>query len=543
MKNAKEWVRGLPLADPGDAAKSLIAKLEEWNRQTVPPKQRFVALEALTGTASRILDTLRRNLRDVTFPLASRSFSVAESCDTLCCMLVEGYEKVVSDCEAGERIRIGARFVSLWQVSAQRVFYHARTLVGERKRLNMRSDDGLWSRLHGLYRLSRREGVESNLLPLPSGDKGRASIEMLYKQALLLYLIPFQELRYEQRREIEETLSVWADLLRVRECDATEKEDTVDFVIDYFQDQGPIRFAGNCGKEGEGQWLLLDVRRLLLRLKRLRRRANEASTPRVVLDDDLTASARTLAVLSRACKPDVSRKEERFAVDEPVEVFFTFSGMHYHLASAPDADEEEAIEYSHLIVDSVHNENGFSSLRPISREAFCPPAQARDISDHGIRIEFASSAELAIRVGDVAAVRRIDESLPRIGQIRWLEVIGSGKMAAGIAFWCGRPRRATLAAKSSDGNKAMLPAVLGLHLKSGKTLLAVSYIPGIHKKRLNLVVDGHRLPIKLDRRPVESSQAFAAYPFSIPAGWENGRQRMIEGLSLEALDRLLKLSH
>jgi hypothetical protein len=216
--------------------------------------------------------------------------------------------------------------------------------------------------------------------------------------------------------------------------------------------------------------------------------------------------------------------------------------MHYHLASSLD-DQQEAIEYSHLIVDSVHTETSFTSaLKPVPREAFCPPARALDISDHGIRIEFSSSSELAIKVGDVAAVRRADEGLPRVGQIRWLQVIEAGKMAAGIAFWCGMPRRATLAAKSSDGNKAMLPAVLGRHLKSGKTLLAVSYIPGIHRKRLNLVVDGHRLPIKLDRRPTESSQAFAAYPFAIPAGWANGRQKLIEGLSLEALDRLLKRS-
>ena len=536
MKSAKEWAKGLPLANPYEAGRQLIVQIEEWNQQLgVTPRQRFAALEAIAEVLLGVLDSLDRDLVDVAFPLRTRQQKAADLGDHLRSLTIEGYELVLSAAEppAGA---LGRHFATLWSQAAQRTLFYAVPLLGMRKRLNLRVTDGVWVRLHSLYRLALMHQVEGLRIALPLPRKGRKSVGQIYREGVLLALLPIHEIRRELRQEIENTLALWGEQLVVCATDHLPPHAHVDFVVDFTRDQGPIRFGGDLAECRNENWLAIDAGGLGRFLRRLTKQ--EGGTAELVeLGQHYgQVSRRTLNALTRAYRPPAKRCEERVAVQERAEAWITFGAVHHRL---PGGVQEEAIDYT-----LPEEQRRFLCADPDRRWGmFCLPVELLDLSTHGLRMELDGGYELSLRVGDLVGVKRKQGQEPLIGHVRWLEVLGGTRIAVGLFVWCRAPRKALLVTKAKDRSKVTLPALVCEHARSGQTLLIAPYISGIRKKRLNLLMQGKRLPLRLRGRPVEYSQVFAAYEFSIPMDWEQGKQRQLTDLSLGKLDRLLQLAN
>lgn len=543
MKNATAWVQALPVANPLDACAQLISNLEALNRESTPPRQRFALLEEVSRPAVDVLTGLERSLVDVSFPLRVRQQATAEKADSLRSLLFEGYEQVFSDADPPEDRLLLRHLPGLWSHAAHRMMFYALGLLRERQRLIARNDDGLWARVHGAFRLLLQKKVHHQRYPILGVNEGKKSIELLYKEVLLISLIPLQEIHRDQREEITHNLGTWADRIKLLEGDTGEHKTSIDYIVDFYKDQGPLRYGGEGGSCPREQLLLLDTSRLAAYLRaQTRDRQQQMPSPQRL-------SMRTLELLGKVCKPGGGRQANRKAVREPLDVYFSFVGAHYHLQEESEDAGGAASNLpagEHIDLADLNPGQRFVANSPSNRAAsmavFHPDAEVLDVSTSGMRIEFDSGQHLSVRVGDIVAVRRDAAESAQIGQVRWLEIIAGSRLSAGIHFWCRKPQPVTLILRGSDGTRSSLPAILGEHIPTGKLLLVVSYLPGIQKKRLNLIKSGGRLPIKLARRPLEYSQAFAAYEFGIPSGWRDGRHQQITNLSLRGLDALFRKS-
>ncbi len=174
----ESWLERLPSAQPGEAARALVAQLAELRKANLTVRSRLKLLELMRDKAESLLPDIEQRLGGASLPLAPALQQAVIDGNNLLKALALGYA-MVADAVCGKWSGRGFQKPLLLAVS------QALRLNGRRLELAYaayaRGSRSAWTELHRLYRLARAAGAAS----MPA-ENAAESPERLYVNALLL---------------------------------------------------------------------------------------------------------------------------------------------------------------------------------------------------------------------------------------------------------------------------------------------------------------------------------------------------------------------
>lgn len=348
----EEWLRQLPVANLGETSRRLYNALREVNRLEAPAAKRLAFLEQVRPTHTYVLDGLRKHYVNRDFPLPDKSRRVAQLVLALLNELAIGYQVVLE--QRGSGIR------ALSKRQQGEAFHRAVSTLGallvEGYLIYEPSPQGVWRRLHTLFRVAGEEGLDGfRCRDDQLGPEGEdTSVTEVYLQTLLTAATgPFRMHQGEAARihALMKRLAPAAEL-----CPSTdERAARAIFRVDTGSDHGPVPiFRDDGGSDAQQRVLLTD--KVLDALERGRApRGRGLLRRRPSLEVDEALQERVMLALGEAPR----RQHSRLPAASPVQVVLGLSHVHRMLVEqlGLDLDGQQGID-PHFTSREVQKESG-----------------------------------------------------------------------------------------------------------------------------------------------------------------------------------------
>ncbi|MBA1149033.1 hypothetical protein H0Z60_18435 [Ectothiorhodospiraceae bacterium WFHF3C12] len=255
-RSVEEWLRQLPVANLGETSRRLYNALREVNRLEAPAAKRLSFLEQIRPTHGYVLEGLRKHYLNRDFPLPEKNRRVAQLVMALTNELAVGYQIVL------EQRGNGMRGLSRRQ---QGLAFHrtAKTLGAlliEGYLIYEPSPQGVWRRLHTLFRMARAEGFDRFACrdELLAPESEQTTVAEAYLQTLLTAATgPFRMNQGEAAR-IDKLMEQLAPAAELFPSDDERARQAI-FRVDPDSDHGPVPvFRGDNGAEPSQLALMTD---------------------------------------------------------------------------------------------------------------------------------------------------------------------------------------------------------------------------------------------------------------------------------------------
>ncbi len=191
-RRVQEWLRQLPLADPQESCRRLLALVQTSNRAAVDATTRYRFADAIHETVGFGTRALIKGISHRGFPLTVKALQQADLCNSLLRSFADTYKLIVVDAIAGGRSER-----KLLAASLQHALQQLGRLLLDHYVLYAPPSDGLWLDLHRLHRIA-----EDHELLTPAAASRRAPIGSrigeLYRQSLLVSLANPYRLRRDE---------------------------------------------------------------------------------------------------------------------------------------------------------------------------------------------------------------------------------------------------------------------------------------------------------------------------------------------------------
>ena len=205
------WLSELPQANAEDSLQQMLQVLFVQNRTGLESMNRLSLMELYLKPVLNIVEALAQSYAQASFPLSERQTLLANSTQSLCLELINGYKIVVNDFIVDDRIESNkVEFVLAVQRSVDvlgRVITSAYSVYRD-------PPLGAWRELHQLYRISEVHGILNHPVTEPVGDGGgdeSISIDESYHRALLIGACnPYHLLQGECERLFKLVRPSWA---------------------------------------------------------------------------------------------------------------------------------------------------------------------------------------------------------------------------------------------------------------------------------------------------------------------------------------------
>lgn len=165
-------------------------------------------------------------------------------------------------------------------------------------------------------------------------------------------------------------------------------------------------------------------------------------------------------------------------------------------------------------------------------------AEVRDRSNFGLQLKIVLPGTLKLGVGDIIGLREHGAAPPAVCMVRWIRETEARHLIFGVERIAEQARAVTLAVASKQLISRNLPAVVGRHPRSGKTLLVLPFIQDVRQTPLLLECCKRELPIALAGPPAEAGKGFEAYEFGVRKAGELVPDPKAPLFSVEILDGL-----
>lgn len=195
-KAVRNWLNHLPLANPAATSRQLLDALMVINRMRIDAQQRLDAIELLRGPALQVVGAVDRQILLETFPLAPARQQQARMAQDFERELALAYEQALHDfcAPSGKVPFLKGKSVAL---AAVRALQHYGSLLGKAYALYHTPPQGIWLRLHDIYRAAAALRLDDKAAADPNLGGAELSPRHAYAHALLLALSnPY---RYTQR--------------------------------------------------------------------------------------------------------------------------------------------------------------------------------------------------------------------------------------------------------------------------------------------------------------------------------------------------------
>ncbi len=423
----RAWLDGLPLADPPQASRLVLAALRRLQNQAPGARELFRALECLAPVVLALVAALARQYSGRPLPLGQRERTLVELSSRLQLEMAQAYQEVL----AGSSRVFGPRWRRLVTTSLHRLFRLRSNILCNYRLCYLPYPPGVWKQLYWYYRLAEEHDLLGAKVAEP-GSGRRTTVGLEFRRLLLLAMLSPNHLGYEAMEVVYRHLPHWAGLLVLQ---PPRQGGGGTFAIDLEGDEPPQHPPE--GEVAPARWRCLDTRALVDDLSRRLVRPDDG------VPEDVLRSL--LAGWDRPPERSGSRRRTHSAVD----VVTGVTAIHHVLAGgrplAPateDGDEEEVSMIPAGTVPGWH--------APARSDAFgFFPATLLDASHGGYCLSLRPGEAGPLRLDELVALRDPRGGQWVLGQIRWMQAVDEDRLRTGVMLLsrqalpvCARPAEA-----------------------------------------------------------------------------------------------------
>jgi len=532
--NLKRWVTTLKQHELGESTRQLYERLKMTNRVELAPRVRFDWLDSLNEPLQIIVAGLRAHYQNKPFPLSEKAMAVAQLANALHEEMILAYRRILSSPPDTSLLgRSNDR--SMRQIACYRLFAHAGEMLSNYQMMYTPAPPGMWRHLHAYYGRIRSQGWADTPI---SGVAAPATIEYLYRKALLLALVPAQLVPVREWQKIEGNIDTWVarlPLLDARQRTSAHAQYCIRFELD-----APIagvtdKCCSACNTRVSG--VLLDTAPLITELEHYLASNTEVSKTD---SDEKRLAPETIQMLLRAWRIPEAPREARTPVDLPLTIVSGLDNIHAILADEPrthSASRGEGTDAAALNIRvpdltlaevksrpvlSAFPEETFLGQRDQGEDVWAPSygkerfvepprawfdtprkhtvdtltARAVDASATGYRLEMELPEKSTLRLGELIALRGTSAAGWELFLLRWVRRIDSERVTLGLERIGDGLRAIDLIAQGSDSTRAVLHAVTALD-EEMTPLLLMPTLPSLARKRLTIRHAGEETAITL----------------------------------------------
>ncbi len=202
------WLASLPLAHHEALERQLKTALDEINSSVIPPNQRFVCLETVSRPAAELVNSVKENPSNRTFPTQEKHYQRILNLQALLGKMIKGYFSTLESLSARGHDAQDSTLFSTTIFRAMQLSFTQQYLSYTNYR---HPHISTWANINKLYYLafSKRTNlarVKANPIDLVQAE----NIESLYTQILLLSLSHPLQLSNKMTVNLTNTLVYWA---------------------------------------------------------------------------------------------------------------------------------------------------------------------------------------------------------------------------------------------------------------------------------------------------------------------------------------------
>lgn len=448
-KQAQAWLRDLPYANTGEAARRVYQALYALNRTAIPAQDRFDILEMYIEPTYVVVDAFQAQFARFALPLAPKKKQLADFLAQMQMEMAYGYKAVIRDVlVARQRVRNEVLATAL-----ERAIRYLGEVLLRCYQVYMPHPSNVWRELHALYEFAERQGVHTEKVAPAHEEEGRSTISRRYKQILLLGLCGPYQLPPNECKQVYAFLELWADKALIM-SDFNVTNSVGHFLIDLTVDAPPLVFPKDTKVEPSSRLRILNALGLASTTHAFITRLLKGETPKALdLGTECVGQACVdmLRRMVRFWGLTARRQFSRMKIEESLSLCVGINAVHFFASGqkpfAQHIDNHTAIDDARAVVpedsDSIDVDLAASPVEPTSPrladailrapETFrVDEWQARDESASGLALVRNGVGGGHVRIGDLVGVENEATSQWRIGVARWLKSPDTAELEMGV---------------------------------------------------------------------------------------------------------------
>ena len=252
----QRWITALPMVNTGETTRLLYQSLGGLNQMDMAPAQRFRVLELLRSPVFYVLDVMKKHVVGQTFPLNEKARKIARLTQELLREMGDGYKIVVMAEVSGNGLRRDTRTLNTALHRAMQCL--SQQLLKAYQVYSPHPED-VWSDIHQLYQYAETHALHGGVIgDVPESGASASSIELLYRQILLLALACPYRMRQGEVEQVHGRLQQWAVHSRLSPM-ARPGQPAGLFMVNLGIDEPPTYLSLRHGGTNEAQCRVLDT--------------------------------------------------------------------------------------------------------------------------------------------------------------------------------------------------------------------------------------------------------------------------------------------
>jgi hypothetical protein len=426
--DVQNWVNRLPMLNVGQTGKELFTTLSELLLVKLPESNRFELIEVLRPAINRIIESLAKNynFQSITVDQRAERISVlvqqlrAYSAMIYSGVAIRSADKLQKDKLAFFQVAKKKAALNLISKAIHRGLTEFYYLLSHTRTLQRSDSEGMWLRIHELYKLSVDLGLNNFSYDDEKLKYGKTlTIEQVYIRSVLLSLCKTEQLRQGDAKIISQMTELWSGLIKI----STDLPDgQYPLLVDTSVDTPASHVSED--KETSSTIVRFDTSTILRHFESLHRNLAHA----IHADEKTLLSKLLLMHLIQIFEPRKDRLLDRLADESMLYLEIGLIASHYQLSGLRSF--EEVIQTQHII-SNQGQENILSDGDHTSEEA----GQESEINDYlelhrgqivnsssgGFCIRWVGTPPNILRSGELICIKKDKDAPWHIGVIRWVK--------------------------------------------------------------------------------------------------------------------------
>ena len=446
VNELKRWLSELPTLDPEQNIKRIQDSLHGHNTTNIAPGQRIDLLSCYLEPVVSLNRDLLKHRMGLSLPLPQAALRVTNALRQLYQEFALGHQIAVNEITARNELVLDDSMTMTLTKAIYGVTYCLNQVLRCAYESYRLVPLGTWKQLHKVFQLARTCGVDTDEFV---GINGRAvSIAHEYKRALLLGLSEPYQLPFRRVNTVFHCLNQWAAHVRLHYAIDKDSGPECLFIVDTDSDHPAIPCLSPTKVDSTERDLVLDTSELISKL-------NTKMGSSIL--DTLTTKGEvrnyeeieTLKVLITYWRTHPMRRHRRTASRVQYAVIVGLTNIARELANDNNlvaGDNENADDST----DVVRGTFGHQQHLQAKSRMLPVPWEAVDESLSGLRFNVNSSHGTPVSVGELVAVRPVDdEGKWCVGIVRWAKEGHNNTVDLGI-YKIGEDVRSITARRVSE---------------------------------------------------------------------------------------------
>jgi hypothetical protein len=331
----RKWVDNMPLASVETSVGQLEFGLCEINSVEMPLHDRFEALELLMTPVMHVTAALQKKYLGKRFPLGKHHLDTSNQVIGLYLAMATGYKLIVAaldkESNAGPQLAIPAQ---------RAIRYLSESLINSFQ-IYSSHQEGIWADLHTLYALSEKHGLQAHQeIDTTLQKPAMTTVEIAYKQILLLSLAGPYRLRQGEIRQVYNLLVRWAPFSRLH---VAKDHDNIGFFTCHLTSDDPPSYLLLRQRDRlDTDWRILDTSGMMETAHATQAELHDKHLQNTLLSEN------TLKRLMLTWGVMPERRTTRHRQEAPVQLVLGINAIHRLLADPHLGDASTMIEETHV---------------------------------------------------------------------------------------------------------------------------------------------------------------------------------------------------